>query len=78
MRYNKQAVTNYSIVARFSCGGCKLDIAIIIMATLGISLIGGGGVLLKNSEQSGIKGFGVAAIAAGFLFLSLILYITPF
>ena len=51
--------------------------AIIILAILGISLIGGGSVLLKNSEQSGIKAFGVAAIAAGVLFLSLILYITP-
>ncbi len=52
-------------------------VVIIILAILGVSLIGGGGVLLKSSEQTGIKGFGGAAIAAGILFLSLILYITP-
>jgi hypothetical protein len=50
---------------------------IIVLAILGVSLIGGGSVLLKSSEQSGIRAFGVAAIAAGILFLSLILYITP-
>lgn len=52
-------------------------LVIIILAILGISLIGGGIVLLKNSRQPSTRGFGGAAIAAGVLFFSLILYITP-